>query len=432
MFISENLSLNEKGHLTLNGMDTVELAKEFKTPLYLMDENLIRKNMRMYKESIEHCYGGNGLVCYASKAFSCKHIYRVAQEEGIGVDVVSMGELYTALQGGVNPENICYHGNNKSCDELAFALENHVGRIVCDALSELDLLDKLAAQMSKKPRVLLRICPGVDAHTHEFIKTGGIDSKFGFAIETGDAIKAAKYAAAKTHINFSGVHCHIGSQIFELEPFSHTANIMVSFMAEVKKETGITLKDLNLGGGFGIKYTEKDTPLPYDKYMEAVSAELKSVCAKYSMEPPFVIIEPGRSIVGSAGVTLYTVGPIKKIENVRTYVSIDGGMTDNIRFALYGAEYDFVIANKANQPKTMVAAIAGHCCESGDLLSKNAEIQQCEQGDILAVLATGAYNYSMSSNYNRLQKPAVVMLYNNKASIAVKRETLEDIVRNDI
>lgn len=432
MFISENLSLNEKGHLTLNGMDTVELAKEFKTPLYLMDENLIRKNMRMYKKSIEHCYGGNGLVCYASKAFSCKHIYRVAQEEGIGVDVVSMGELYTALQGGINPENICYHGNNKSYDELVFALENHVGRIVCDALSELDLLDKLAAKMNKKPCILLRICPGVDAHTHDFIKTGGIDSKFGFAIETGDAIKAAKYAAAKTHINFSGVHCHIGSQIFELEPFSHTANIMVSFMAEVKKETGITLKDLNLGGGFGIKYTEKDSPLPYDKYMEAVSAELKSVCAKYNMEPPFVIIEPGRSIVGSAGVTLYTVGPIKKIENVRTYVSIDGGMTDNIRFALYGAEYDFVIANKANQPKTMVAAIAGHCCESGDLLSKNAEIQQCEQGDILAVLATGAYNYSMSSNYNRLQKPAVVMLYNNKATVAVKRETLEDIVRNDI
>lgn len=430
--LNENLSVNEQGRLTLNGMDTVELAKEYKTPLYLMDENLIRKNMAMYRDSIEKFYGGNGLVCYASKAFSCRHIYEVARDEKIGVDVVSMGELYTALLAGTNPEMICYHGNNKTEDELRYALTERVGRIVCDGFGELDLLDRLACELNCKPKVLLRIGPGIDAHTHEFIRTGGIDSKFGFAIQTGDAMKAAKLAASKSNLNFCGIHCHIGSQIFELEPFAHAAEIMFDFILQIKQELGITLTDLNLGGGFGIKYTSADDPIEYPKYMEKISEILKSISAKNNFPLPFIIIEPGRSIVGEAGVTLYTVGSIKEIENVRNYVAIDGGMTDNIRYALYGSDYEFIVANKADKPKDYKACIAGRCCESGDMLAKDTSIQRCERGDILAVLSTGAYNYSMSSNYNRIMKPPVVMLYNGKASVAVKRETLEDLVRNDL
>ncbi|MFZ2537366.1 MAG: diaminopimelate decarboxylase [Oscillospiraceae bacterium] len=432
MYISDNLTTNEKGHLAVAGMDSVDLAKKYGTPVYLMDEELIRKNCDMYKSSIEKYYNGKGLVCYASKAFSCKQIYRIAKEQGIGVDVVSMGELYTAMSVDFDPTKMCYHGNNKTKAELAYALECGVSRIVVDSFYELDMLDKLAEEMGKNAGILLRLSPGIDAHTHDFVQTGQIDSKFGFAIEFTNAMEAVEIAIQKKNLTLLGIHCHIGSQIFDLEPFEHTAKVMLQFIADIKTKTGYEIAELNLGGGFGIKYTNGDDPVQYDKYMESVSVVVKNICNELAIKLPFIIIEPGRSIVGSAGVTLYEVGNIKEIPNIRTYVSVDGGMTDNIRYALYGAEYNFIVANKANEEKTQKVTIAGRCCESGDLLAKDVMIQKCEVGDILATLATGAYNYSMSSNYNRTMKPPVVMLYKGKSYIAVKREDLEDVVRNDV
>ena len=286
---TDSYGINEKGHFTLGGADTVLLAEKYGTPLYVMDEDLIRENMRLYQESIDRYYGGRGLCCYASKAFSCKRIYEVCKDEGIGADVVSMGELYTAIQAGFDPSKICYHGNNKTRDELEYALSCKVGRIVSDSLLELDMLDELAGAAGEKAGVLLRLCPGIDAHTHAFIRTGSIDSKFGFAISLGDAMEAVKYALSKKNIRLLGIHCHIGSQIFEVEPFTHAAEVMVSFLAEIKRETGQILPELNLGGGFGIRYTEEDDPLPFGKYMEVVSGALKKACQKLDMPLPYVI-----------------------------------------------------------------------------------------------------------------------------------------------
>lgn len=432
MFVNENLSVNDNGNLTVSGFDAIELSKIYGTPLYLMDEGLIRKNCSMFRDSMEKYYGGNGLVCYASKAFSCKQMYRIAKSEGIGVDVVSMGELYTALSVDFDPKKICYHGSNKTYEELVYAVQNGVSRIVVDSFSEFDMLQKIAEEQDKVQGVLLRLSPGIDAHTHDFVKTGNIDSKFGFAIELGTAMEAVKVALSKKNLKLLGVHCHIGSQIFDIEPFDHAASVMLNFIKQIKDETGYEVEELNLGGGFGIKYTDKDNPVDYDKYMESVSSVVKAECEELGLKQPFIIIEPGRSIVGSAGTTLYKIGGVKKIEGIRTYVSVDGGMTDNIRFALYGAEYDFAVANRAGEEKTEVVTVAGRCCESGDLLGKDVLLQPCEAGDILAVFATGAYNYSMSSNYNRTPKPAVVMLNRNEASLCVKRETMEDLIRNDL
>lgn len=426
------IAVNEKNHLVFAGADVTELAQKFGTPLYVMDEGQIRENMRLYRRSIEKFYGGKGLVCYAGKAFSCKEIYRIAQEEGIGADAVSAGELYTAIQAGFDPANICYHGNNKTDRELAYLLESGVGRIVADAYDELDRLDELAGKMGKKPRVLLRLCPGVEAHTHEFIRTGGIDSKFGFAIELGDAMKAVRLALSKPNLQLCGIHCHIGSQIFDSDPFEHTAEIMLHFLDEVRKETGVLLPELNLGGGFGIRYTGEDTPKPYDGYMEQVSRKIGQVCAELDMEQPFILLEPGRSIVGEAGITLYEIGSIKEIPGIRTYVAIDGGMTDNIRPVLYGAKYDFLLANKMDLPPVRKVTVAGRCCESGDVLGKDILLPECGRGDLLAVLSTGAYHYSMASNYNRVPRPAVVMVRDGQARLAVRRESLEDLARNDI
>lgn len=432
MFISENLDTNSKGHLTIGGMDTVDLAKKYGTPLYVMDENKIRKSCAMYKNSIDKFYGGKGLVCYASKAFSCKQIYRIAKEQDIGVDVVSMGELYTAMSVGFNPTKICYHGNNKTKEELIYALKSGVTRIVVDSISELTLLDDIAGELGVNAGILFRLSPGIDAHTHDFVQTGKIDSKFGFAIELGNAMEVVKLSLEKENLTLKGIHCHIGSQIFDLDPFELAAKVMLNFIADVKKETGYEISELNLGGGFGIKYTNEDDPVEYDSYMESVSKVVSQTAKELGLKLPFVIIEPGRSIVGSAGITLYEIGNVKEIQGIRTYVSVDGGMTDNIRYALYGSAYDFTVANKATEPKTKLVTIAGRCCESGDLLGKDIKIQECVTGDILATLATGAYNYSMSSNYNRTLKPAVVFVKDNDSYVGVKRETLEDIVRNDI
>ena len=432
MLVSKNLAVNEQGHLTVGGMDTVELAKEYGTPLYIMDEGLIREHCRSFKESMDKYYGGQGLVCYASKAFCCKAMCRIMLEEGLGLDVVSEGELYTALSVGFPAEKLCFHGNNKTDHELSYALENGVGRIIVDNIYELERLNRLAEKTGRTANIMYRIKPGIDAHTHNFIMTGQIDSKFGFALETGEAYEAVKKAIECSHINLVGLHCHIGSQIFDIDPFVKAAEVMLTFIAKIKDELGFEVKELNLGGGFGIRYTEEDAPVGYDKYMEKVSEKVKEVCAEKNVKLPFILIEPGRSIAAPAGITLYTVGGRKKIPNIRTYVSIDGGMGDNPRYALYQSKYDVEVANKANLPKTETVTVAGKCCETGDLIGEGMPIQPVEPGDILAVLATGAYNYSMSSNYNRIPKPPVVMIRDGKSRVVVKRETFEDIVRNDI
>ncbi len=432
MLVSKNLAVNEQGHLTVGGMDTVELAKEYGTPLYIMDEGLIREHCRSFRESMDKYYGGQGLVCYASKAFCCKAMCRIMLEEGLGLDVVSEGELYTALSVGFPPEKLCFHGNNKTDHELSYALENGVGRIIVDNIYELERLDRLAEKTGRTANIMYRIKPGIDAHTHNFIMTGQIDSKFGFALETGEAYEAVKKAIECSHINLVGLHCHIGSQIFDIDPFVKAAEVMLTFIAKIKDELGFEVKELNLGGGFGIRYTEEDAPVGYDKYMEKVSEKVKEVCAEKNVKLPFILIEPGRSIAAPAGITLYTVGGRKEIPNIRTYVSIDGGMGDNPRYALYQSKYDVEVANKANLPKTETVTVAGKCCETGDLIGEGMPIQPVEPGDILAVLATGAYNYSMSSNYNRIPKPPVVMIRDGKSRVVVKRETFEDIVRNDI
>ena len=432
MLVSENLSVGKNGHLNIGGVDTVEIAKEYGTPVYVMDEDLIRKNCRDFRESIEKFYGGKGLVCYASKAFACKEMYRVVESEGCGADVVSGGEIYTAVKAGVSPEKLVFHGNNKTDEEIAMALEYNIGRIVVDNIYELKKIDTLAKSQNKTANIMLRIKPGIDAHTHNFIKTGQIDSKFGFALETGEAFEAVKLAITHPNLNLRGFHCHIGSQILETEPFCAAAEVMIGFIAKIKNELGHEIDDLNLGGGFGICYTEADDPKPYASFMEAVSKVVHSKCEELGVKLPFILIEPGRSIAGPAGITLYTVGAKKVIPNIRTYVSIDGGMCDNPRYILYQSEYDALVANKADKPKDTKVTIAGKCCESGDLIGENMPLQDVEAGDIIAVCATGAYNYSMSSNYNRLQKPPVVFVKDGKTRVVVKRETLEDLIRNDI
>ena len=424
----DHLSINSLGHLTIGGRDTVELAEEYGTPLYVMSEEAIRESCRRYRRSIEEHYGGRGM---AAKAFCCKAICRVAAEEGMGLDVVSAGELYTARQAGFPMERVLFHGNNKTAGELAMALEYGVGRIVADNLTELRMLEAMAAG-SAAPGVMLRVKPGIDAHTHSFIRTGQIDSKFGFALETGEAMAAAEEAAAAKNLRLLGLHCHIGSQIFDIEPFCHAARVMLSLMAEIRQRTGLTLRELNLGGGFGIQYIPENDPQPLDRYMAEVSRVVMEACRELDFPTPYIILEPGRSIVGPAGITLYRVGGIKEIPGVRTYLSVDGGMGDNPRYALYQADYTFTAAAKADRPKTQRVTVAGRCCESGDLLGENVPLQEVEPGDLLAVLCTGAYNYSMASNYNRVPRPPVVMVGQEGARLVVRRETLEDILKNDL
>ena len=432
MFVNDCLNTNEKGHLTIGGCDTVELAKEYGTPLYVLDETTIRNTIRSYVSSFKKFYDGNGMPLYASKALSCKELCRIAKEENIGLDVVSGGEIYTALQAGFPMEKVHFHGNNKTENEIRFALKSKVGKFVVDNLYELELLNKIAGEMNIKADISFRIKPGVDAHTHNFIRTGQIDSKFGFALETGEAFEAVKEALKLDNVCLKELHCHIGSQIFDIEPFVTAAEIMIDFMAKIKSELGAVISELNLGGGFGIMYTSDDEPVPYENYMDKVSVAVKAKCAEHGLPVPFIYIEPGRSVVGEAGITLYTVGGKKKIPNVRTYVSIDGGMTDNIRYALYQSAYTIVNASKADKPADEVVTIAGKCCESGDLVQEHTKVADVQVGDILAVLSTGAYNYSMASNYNRIPRPAIVMVKDGKSRVIVKRESYEDIVRNDV
>ena len=432
MFVAKNLGVNDAGHLTFAGLDTLELAGQYGTPLYLLDEGMIRENMRSFRDSVQEYYQGRGLVCYASKAFACREMYRIAKAEGLGVDVVSIGELYTAMSVDFPAERICYHGNNKTEEELTMAVEYGVGWIVVDSFSELVLLNRIAGEKNRRMRILLRLTPGIEAHTHQFIQTGQIDSKFGFTIQFGTAMEAVQTALSLPHLLLDGVHCHIGSQIFELDPFVRAAEILLDFIVQVKEQLGYELKTMNLGGGFGIRYVPEDRPRAYRDYMQKVSEAVKAEAAKKGVELPFILLEPGRSIVGAAGITLYRVGGVKPIPGVRKYVSVDGGMTDNPRYALYESEYDFIVANRAGDEKSDVVTVAGRCCESGDLLGKDVPLQKAEVGDVLAVCATGAYNYSMASHYNRVRKPAVVMVRDGASRVVVRRETLDDLISCDL
>ena len=432
MYVSDCISVNEKGHLTIGGADTVELAEKYGTPAYVFDENEIRNNLREFKKSIDENYGGNGLVVYASKAFCCKEMCRICAQEGTGIDVVSGGELYTALSVGFPTDRIVFHGNNKTHDELVMAVTNNVGRIIVDNVTELESLNEVAASQGKTVGVMLRIKPGIDAHTHDFIRTGQIDSKFGFALETGEAMAAVKEALKMPNIKLRGLHCHIGSQIFDLDPFELAATVMLDLFKDIKDQTGVELEELNLGGGFGIKYLKTDRPRPFADYMKKVAETVNSYSAKLGLKTPFILIEPGRSVVGAAGLTLYTVGAVKNIPDVRTYVSVDGGMGDNPRYALYQSHYELVCANKASEKRTETVTVAGKCCESGDLIQEWTHIQPVEPGDIIAVLSTGAYNYSMASNYNRIPRLPAVMVKDGESRVIIKRETYEQVAECDI
>ncbi|MBR5723022.1 MAG: diaminopimelate decarboxylase, partial [Oscillospiraceae bacterium] len=394
--------------------------------------NMIRENCRGFERVISEEYGVSGMICFASKALSCKELYRIVHSEGLGADVVSGGELYTALKAGMPAEKIVMHGNSKSNSELQMAVTHGVGRIVCDNLPELERLDRIAAASGKTVRIMLRIKPGIDAHTHDFVKTGQIDSKFGFALETGEAMAAVRAASLYPNLLLTGLHCHIGSQILDTDPFAEAACVMLGFMNQIRTELGITLKELNLGGGPGIRYTEEDDPRPFSEIVRAILKAVKETCAETEYPEPFVLFEPGRSIVGGAGLTLYTVMAKKTIPDIRTYVLIDGGMCDNPRYALYHSRYEALIANKADQERSEQVTIGGKCCESGDLIGEDMPLQPAAEGDVLAVLATGAYNYSMASNYNRNPRAELVMVRDGAARTVVKRETYEDIVRNDI
>lgn len=418
------------GHLTIGGCDTTSLAKKYGTPLYVMDEGYIREIMGKYIDAVKKS-GAVGKVLYASKACLNLAMCKIVQSEGLGLDVVSSGELYTAVKADFPRELIYMHGNNKSEEDIEFAVREGIGSIVVDNFYEIDLIDTYAKKYNRTMNVSLRIKPGIEAHTHEYIKTGTIDSKFGLGIHDGQALEAIKHILESENLNFLGFHCHIGSQIFEVEPFKLAVDVLIDFALKVKEETGYLIKELNFGGGFGIVYTKEDAPLEPVEYLKALVSRLEERCNQHGIPTFEFVIEPGRSIVGASGITLYTVGSIKNIEGVRKYISIDGGMTDNPRYALYQAKYDATIANKADSSKDELVSVAGRCCESGDMLIYDVNLQSPKSGDILAVFSTGAYNYSMASNYNRLPVPAVVLVNNGEFELMVKRQTFDDLLRND-
>ena len=425
------MRINSKGHLEIGGCDTVALAKKFGTPLYVIDEELLRQNCRAFYNGFKRDYPGNEVI-YASKAFMTMAICKIIEEENLGLDVVSGGELYTALKAGFPPEKIYFHGNNKSREELIMALENDIGKIIVDNWHELNMLNELARKMNKVPNIYIRVSPGIEAHTHQYVKTGQIDSKFGFPLFNGDAMRAIEYALTLKNVNLVGLHSHIGSQIFDSYSYKAEIEIMMNFIKLIKEFLGWEVEELDLGGGFGIAYTEEDDPQPIEKIAHEMMQSVKEYSVSLNVKMPKIIVEPGRSIIGNAGTTLYTVGAIKEIPGIRKYVAVDGGMSDNIRTALYGAKYEAIVANKARLPRIEKVSIAGKLCESGDMLIWDILLPEIEEGDILAVLSTGAYNYSMASNYNRLPRPAAVLVSNGQADVIVERETYEDLVRKDV
>ena len=407
------------------------LAKEFGTPLYVMDEQLLIDTCKGYYRNFK-CEEEGNRVAFAGKAFLTVEMCKLINKEGLYLDIVSGGELYTAYKAGFPLEKTYFHGNNKTLSEMTSGVELGVGRFVVDNLYEMEELNKIAKLNNKIQKIYLRLTPGIEAHTHDYIKTGQIDSKFGFAPVGDTIINTVKHALSLENIELVGVHCHIGSQIFELEPFADAAEVMLGFIDNIRKETGHLIKELDLGGGFGIHYTDEDAPRSTEEYCSIIINKVNEVCERLSIEKPILTIEPGRSIVGNAGMTLYTVGSIKEIEGVRTYVAVDGGMTDNIRPAIYGAKYEAGIVSKMNMPIDKKVTIAGKCCESGDILIKDIELPKVQSGDVLAIMTTGAYGFSMSNSYNKNLRPAVVFVKGNEARIVCKRQTYEELISNEV
>ncbi|TSO26208.1 diaminopimelate decarboxylase [Lactobacillus sp. LL6] len=422
--------INQEGHLTIGGVDAIELAQEYGTPLVVYDVSKIRNQIRNF-ETIFEKEKVNYEVSYASKAFSAIAMYQLAKQEGAAIDVVSAGELYTALKAGFPMEKVNFHGNNKSLFELEMAVKNHVGRIMIDNFHEIELLSQVLKENKTNIDVVLRITPGISAHTHEYDQTGQVDSKFGFDLDSGQADEALKQVLNEPRMNPLGLHAHIGSQIFELNGFKMAAKKLVQVAALWREKYNFIAQVINVGGGFGIKYVEKDEPLKPEEFVKAIIATIKEETAKVNLPMPEIDIEPGRSIVGPAGYSLYTVGSSKVVSGLTPYVTVDGGMGDNIRPALYGAEYEAILANDPNKQADEVINLAGKYCESGDILIKNALLPSLHTGDIIAILDTGAYGYSMASNYNRNPRPAVVFAENGKAKLVIKRESLEDLVHLD-
>lgn len=429
--LHNNLSINKEGHLCFAGLDTVLLAKKYGTPLFLIDEDKIRQNARTYINAMRKYFGGDSGPLLASKALCFSEIYRIAASEGMRTDIVSPGELYIAHKAGFPMERAFFHGNNKTDEDISYAIECRIGYFVVDNREELEEINRAAGKKGIKQKILLRLSPGIDPHTHAKISTGSVDSKFGTAIETGQADEIVSLALALENIALEGFHCHVGSQIFDCEPFTDAADIMLSYIAHVKKSFGFEAPVLNLGGGFAVRYTEDDPYIDYEENIKSIADHVNAKCAELKVKKPTILMEPGRSSVADAGMTLYTVGSVKTITGYKTYVSVDGGMTDNPRYALYQSRYTFEIANRALEEKLLNCTIAGRCCESGDLLGEDVKLQQAQRGDILATLVTGAYNYSMSSNYNKIPRPPIVVISQGIDRVAVRRETYADLARLD-
>ena len=420
---------NENNELWIGGMSVTEIVNQHNTPLYVMDEEHVRNNCRDFYNNF-NCEGAGNRVVFAGKSCMTMAMCNIAKEEGLCLDVVSGGELYTACKSGYPMEKIYFHGNNKTPEEIRMGIEYGVGIFIVDNYNELNKVSRIATELGKIQKIYLRITPGIAAHTHDYIKTGQLDSKFGFPI-IGDSITTlVNDTLILSGIDLTGLHAHIGSQIFDLEPFQDETEVMIELMDGIYKECGVRLEELDLGGGFGVYYTGEDNPRTTKDYCDAIMSKAQEVCERLSYPMPILSIEPGRSIVANAGTTLYTIGAIKEIEGVRNYASVNGGMSDNIRTALYQAEYECCIANRI-EGETQVVTFVGKCCESGDVLVNDAKVTKPETGDILAVMATGAYGYSMASNYNRMPRPAMVMIKDSDSRVVVKRESFEDMIQNE-
>ena len=427
----ENLGINEKGHLTFAGWDTVDLAKVYGTALMVLDEERIRQRCRVYKAAMEEAFPAGSRPLYASKALSFKGLYRLMAQEDMGIDVVSVGEICTAAESGFPMENAFFHGNSKSDSAICYAMDRRVGWFVCDNADELAAISREAESRGICQKVLLRVTPGIDPHTHEKINTGRIDSKFGAAIETGQAEALVRLALKMPGVDLKGYHCHIGSQIFEDTPFREAAVLMLEFAARMQNAFGYYPEVLNLGGGMAVRYQDTDPEIDYAANIRGIGQTVMETCARLGVAVPAIFMEPGRSIVADAGITLYTVSGTKEIPGYLNYAAVDGGMTDNPRYALYNAPYTVLPASKMEENRAKAYTVAGWCCESGDILQENVFLPEMARGDILAVLTTGAYNYSMASNYNRMPRPAVLMIGKDGPYTAIRREMPEDVIQYD-
>ncbi|MBO7195794.1 MAG: diaminopimelate decarboxylase [Clostridia bacterium] len=431
--ICENLNRNADGELCFAGMPLSPLAEKYGTPLYLYDEARVRHNCRTYLSAVREGFGEAARVMYASKAASFKRLYEIINEEGLGVDVVSCGEIYTAKLAGFPLENAYFHSNNKTDADVEFAIKNGVGYFVVDNAEELFAIDEIAKEYGIKQKIMLRITPGIDPHTYAAVATGKVDSKFGSAIETGQAKAITSLALTFENIELCGFHCHVGSQIFDADVYLATSKVMLGFVADMERELGFITKDLDIGGGLGVRYIADQPALDIKATILIVAEEMKKDAERLGIALPRISLEPGRSIVADAGLTLYTVGTVKRIPGYKSYVSVDGGMTDNPRFALYGSPYTILPVFGEIGDDAEICSVVGRCCESGDILQENVPMPtDIARGDLLACLTTGAYHYSMASNYNRIPRPPVVMLNDGDSYLAVKRETIEDIIKLDI